>query len=826
MVLEEYRRKRDFRKTSEPPPGKVKTRNQQLSYLIQKHDATRLHYDFRLELDGLLLSWAVTKGPSLDPADKRLAVRTEDHPLAYGSFEGTIPKGEYGGGTVMLWDRGTWKPKGDPHAGLKRGHLAFELHGERLKGGWDLVRMRGNEKRENWLLIKQADPAAAPGSDGTFLDRLASSVTTSRSMDEIAGGVKPANRRKPHAQAAATLKRLIDRYPDVQLATLVDQAPEGDQWVHEIKFDGYRLLGFVAGGRARLRTRNGNDWTESFPGVAAALQRLRIDSAVFDMEAVLLDHEGKSSFQGLQAALGEGGHPERIVAYSFDLLHLEGSDLTGLPLSQRKEQLKALLARSDQSVLRYSEHFAVGGADMYKQACAKGLEGIISKRTDTPYVAGRQKTWLKVKCSLRQEFIIIGYSGAKSGGRALGALYLGYKKESALRYAGKVGTGFTMKSAHELAERLRKIESAKPILTRYETKGMGAGEWRAVHWVNPKLLCEVSFTEWTGDGRIRHPSFQGLREDKDADEVRQEKPMPAAVSPARMSEAAKPGALVAAGITISHPDRIISEAGRITKGELAEYHAAVAPFMLPCISRRPLSLLRCPSGIDGKQCFFQRSPGRGLGKDVHSFDFRHKGKHYEYLYIEDEKGLLEIIQMGAIEIHPWGASVDAVDYPDRLIFDLDPAPDVPFEALKLAALDLRQRLKKKGLDSSLKCTGGKGLHVTVALAGKDRWPAVKTFGAAVAEEMVLAAPGAYVATMSKAKRTGKIFIDYFRNDYTATAIADYGVRARPGAPVAVPLAWGELKGLESASTFTMKDVLKRLKNRKPPVHSKGQALPS
>jgi bifunctional non-homologous end joining protein LigD len=389
-----------------------------------------------------------------------------------------------------------------------------------------------------------------------------------------------------------------------------------------------------------------------------------------------------------------------------------------------------------------------------------------------------------------------------------------------------VGTGFTMKSAHELAERLRKIESAKPILTRYETKGMGAGEWRAVHWVNPKLLCEVSFTEWTGDGRIRHPSFQGLREDKDADEVRQEKPMPAAVSPARMSEAAKPGALVAAGITISHPDRIISEAGRITKGELAEYHAAVAPFMLPCISRRPLSLLRCPSGIDGKQCFFQRSPGRGLGKDVHSFDFRHKGKHYEYLYIEDEKGLLEIIQMGAIEIHPWGASVDAVDYPDRLIFDLDPAPDVPFEALKLAALDLRQRLKKKGLDSSLKCTGGKGLHVTVALAGKDRWPAVKTFGAAVAEEMVLAAPGAYVATMSKAKRTGKIFIDYFRNDYTATAIADYGVRARPGAPVAVPLAWGELKGLESASTFTMKDVLKRLKNRKPPVHSKGQALPS
>ena len=825
MALEEYRRKRDFRKTSEPPPSQVTSRNKQLSYLIQKHDATRLHYDFRLELDGVLLSWAVTKGPSLDPTDKRLAVRTEDHPLAYGSFEGTIPKGEYGGGTVMLWDRGTWKPKGDPHAGLKKGHLAFELHGERLKGGWDLVRMRGDKKRENWLLIKHADPDAAPGSDGAFLDGLAFSVTTGRSMEEIAGGAKPANGRKPHAKAAATLKRLVDRYPGPQLATLVDQAPEGDQWVHEIKFDGYRLLGFVAGGAARLRTRNGNDWTESFPAIATALARLKIDSAVLDMEAVLLDPEGKSSFQALQAALGEAGHPEQIVAYGFDVLYLNGSDLTTLPLTERKEQLKALLAKSDQSELRYSEHFAVDGAEMYKQACAKGLEGIISKRTDAPYVAGRQKSWLKVKCSMRQEFIIIGYSGAKSGGRALGALYLGYKKDGALRYAGKVGTGFTMQSARELAERLRKIEAAKPILTRDETKGMGAGEWRAVHWVKPKLLGEVSFTEWTGDGRIRHPSFQGLREDKDAADVKQEKPVPA-VSAARKPAVSKPGALVAAGVTITHPDRIISEAGRITKGELAEYHAAVAPFMLPCIARRPLSLLRCPSGIDGKQCFFQRSPGRGLGKDVHSFDFRHKGKRYEYLYIEDEKGLLEIIQMGAIEIHPWGASVDAIDYPDRLIFDLDPAPDVPFEALKLAAIDLRQRLKKRGLNSSLKCTGGKGLHVTVALASKDRWSAVKAFGAAVAEEMVSAAPEAYVATMSKAKRTGKIFIDYFRNDYTATAIADYGVRARPGAPVAVPLAWEELNGLESASAFTIKDVLKRLKNRKPPAQSKGQVLPS
>jgi bifunctional non-homologous end joining protein LigD len=783
---------------------------------------------FGLELDGVLLSWAVTKGPSLDPADKRLAVRTEAHPLAYGSFEGTIPKGQYGGSTVMLWDRRSWVPKGDPHAGLKKGHLAFEPRGERLKGNWNLIRMRGDEKRENWLLIKEADGEAVRGSTGSFLERLASSVTTGRAMEEIADGENPIKGRKAAPKTAATLKRLMDRYSEVQLATLVDQAPEGEEWVHEVKFDGYGLLGFVAGGTARFRTRNGHDWTASFPTVSSALQNLTVDSAVLDMEAVLVDPEGESSFQALQAALGEGGHLERIVAYCFDLLYFDGTDLTKLPLTQRKDKLQALLVKSNQSILRYSEHFAVDGAEMYKQACAKGLEGIISKRADAPYVTGRQKTWLKVKCSLRQEFIIIGYSNAKSGERALGALYLGYKKEGALRYAGKVGTGFSMTSARELAARLDKIKSAAPILTRADTKGMGAGEWRAVHWVKPELLCEVAFTEWTGDGRIRHPSFQGLREDKDASEVKQEKPMPTAISAASggTKAGAKGGALVAAGITISHPDRVLSETGHITKGELAEYHAAVAPFMLPRIARHPLSLLRCPAGIDGKECFFQRSPGRGLGKDVHSFDFQHKGKHYEYLYIDDEKGLLEIIQMGAIELHPWGASVDAIDYPDRLIFDLDPAPEVPFEALKLAATDLRQRLKKRALDSSVKCTGGKGLHVTVALAGKNRWPEVKAFGATVAGEMVSAAPEAYIATMSKAKRAGKIFIDYFRNDYTATAIADYGVRARPGAPVAVPLAWNELKGLKSASAFTMKDVLNRLKNRKPPAPPKGEILPS
>jgi bifunctional non-homologous end joining protein LigD len=640
---------------------------------------------------------------------------------------------------------------------------------------------------------------------------------------------RPAKAKDGAAGAQQSLRRLMAQYPEVQLATLVDAAPAGEKWVHEIKFDGYRLLGFVAGGEARLRTRNGNDWTGSFPAIARALEKLNVRDAVLDMEAVMLDPEGKSSFQALQAALGDSGRPERIVGYVFDLLHLDGENLTKLPLLERKKRLEALFRKSKPGgSLRYSEHVAVEGAEIHAQACAKGLEGIISKLASAPYVSGRQKSWLKVKCALRQEFIIIGYSAAKSGDRALGALYLGYRKDGALRYAGKVGTGFTMKSARELVERFDKIPAAKPVLTRKEATGLGAGEWSAVKWLQPVMLCEVAFTEWTDDGRIRHPSFQGLREDKSAAEVKQEKPVPTSVLKTAKAPGAKakPGTLVAAGITISNPDRVISEIGHVTKGELAQYHEAVAPFMLPLIVRHPLSLLRCPTGIDGGGCFYQRNPGRGLGKDVQPFKFRHKGKNYEYLYIDDAKGLLEVIQMGSIEIHPWGSPVGAIDYPDRMIFDLDPAPDVPFEALKLAAVDVRQRLKQKGLDSTLKCTGGKGLHVTVALAGKNTWPEVKAFAGAFADEMVAAAPQAYVATMTKAKRTGKIFIDYFRNDYTATAIADYGVRARPGAPVAVPLSWDELKGLKAANAFAMKDVLKRLKNRKTPTPPKGQVVPS
>ncbi len=800
--LQEYKRKRDFRNTPEPPPERI-TRRKGFSYLIQKHDATRLHYDFRLELDGVLLSWAVTKGPSLDPADKRLAVRTEDHPLPYGKFEGTIPKGQYGGGTVMLWDRGSWDPKSDPHAGLRKGHLAFTLEGERLKGGWDLIRMRGDGKRENWLLIKEMDAAAldAQGAE-TFLHREIASIATGRTMDEIATAAPAPDKARHHG---SVLTKLMARYSEVQLATLADAPPQGDEWVHEIKFDGYRLLGFCANGEVRLRTRNGNDWTRKFPAIHSELAKLKVNSAVLDMEAVVVERSGKTSFQALQQALGEGGNAQSVSAFIFDLLYLNGSDMTRDALVGRKEALAKLLSKSrSDRPLRYSDHVVGHAREVIAKSCSMGLEGVVSKRIDSPYHSGRQKSWIKSKCLNRQEFVIIGYTAARKGNRAIGALHLGYNDKGEMKYAGKVGTGFAMKTALDLHRRLAALEIPKPSI-----KDLPRSILKAAHWVRPYLLCEVAFTEWTVDGRIRHPSYQGLREDKGPQEVTMEQA--AHVETARPAKRVRDW-LDVKGVAVSHPDRVIFEDTGLTKIQLSNYYAAVSPWILKDLAGHPVSLLRCPEGTAG-DCFYQRSPGKGLGADVLPFVWKHKGKSYEYLYIKNEKGLIELIQMGAIELHPWGSRVTRIDFPDRLIFDLDPDDGVPFEAVKLAARDLRQRLKSKGLESFLKCTGGKGLHVTVPLAEKDNWEAVKAFGAAVAGEMARDVPDAYVATMSKSKRKVKIFVDYFRNDYTATAIADFSVRARPGAPVAVPLEWRELEKLRSARQFSIADVLKRIKKK-------------
>ena len=578
------------------------------------------------------------------------------------------------------------------------------------------------------------------------------------------------------AKISPAIVELVKRYAHVELASLTDAPPEGDQWMHEIKFDGYRLLAFRSNGEVRLQTRNGNDWTHRFPSIQAAVAKLKVKDAVLDMEAVVLDEAGRSSFQAMQHALGEGGNPQSIHAYVFDLLYLDGKEFTGEPLTTRKKALENILKTSrDGSYLHYSDHVVGQGTKMLSKSCSMGLEGVVSKLLDSLYRAGRQKDWLKSKCIKRHEFVIVGYTAARSGPRAIGALHLGYNQNGELKYAGKVGTGFSMQGARNLYDRLVKLSSKTPAVT-----GVPRSVLPAAHWVRPALLCEVSFTEWTEDGRVRHPSFQGIREDKKPQEVTMEKPVVITHSgrekrSARGPVKTKSERLDVLGVSVSHPDRIIFKGVGLTKGELAQYYAAASPWILKDIAGHPVSLLRCPEGIAG-ECFYQRSSGMGLGKDVKPFRWRHKGKSYEYLYIENAKGLIEFVQMGAIELHPWGARVERIDYPVRLIFDLDPDAGVPFDAVKLAAKDLKRRLAEKGLDSFLKCTGGKGLHVSVRLAEKDKWEKVKAFGAAMAEEMVRDVPAAYVSTMSKAKRKGKIFVDYFRNDYTATAIADFAVR--------------------------------------------------
>lgn len=795
MLLGLYNKKRDFKKTPEPHGKRRLKKSKQLSFCVQKHDATRLHYDFRLELDGVLKSWAVTKGPSLNPADKRLAVRTEDHPLDYGDFEGTIPKGQYGGGTVMLWDRGTWTPLGDPQAGLAKGHMKFMLQGERMKGLWALVRMHTKERRENWLLIKEQDDKSRTN-DG-FLEDNAFSVKTGRPMEKIAG-------------ADDNKTSLLDEY-SVQLATLVTEPPKGEDWIHEVKFDGYRILCFVTGKHVVIRTRNGHDWTDRFPAVAAALKKLNLKQAILDGEAVVLDKKGISRFQSLQNALSDGGDTAQIQAYFFDILRLENKDLRREPLLKRKETLKQLL-KAARPPLYYSDHLE-GSKDILAQACHRGMEGLVSKKKMSLHTEGRSKTWLKSKCNRRQEFIILGFTKSKSGPRAIGALQLGYMSEGAIAYAGKVGTGFNLKTAEELYKKLSVIAVDKPPI-----KGLSTAAKRGTTWVAPSLLCEASFTEWTQDGHVRHPSFEGLREDKEAPDVVHEKPE-------RIKAA---GATAIAGITITHPERILFEGSTITKLELAAYYATVAPYMMPLLKGRPISLMRCPSGAGAASaCFFQRNPDPYMQKFVKAFPWKHHGKTHRYLYIEDEKSLVFLAQMGAIEIHAWGATAKRIDYPTRMVFDLDPGEGVPFEAVKLAAQDVRARLKRMKLESFLTCTGGKGLHIVVPLAGTQKWPDVKDFAARCAQRMAADVPEAYVATMTKAKRTGKIFVDYFRNDYTATAIADFSVRARPGAPVAVPLAWTELKKLSSAHDFSIHDVLKRLKRKKPDMarYTLKQELP-
>ena len=802
--LEVYNDKRDFSQTAEPRGRKARKAGH--AFVIQKHAATRLHYDLRLELDGVLKSWAVTRGPSLVPGDKRLAVHVEDHPLDYGDFEGTIPKGNYGAGAVIVWDRGTWLPVGGDYA---KGKLEFMLEGEKLSGRWTLVRMRARrgETRENWLLIKAEDDAARPADAPDILFERPESVKTGRTVEELAEGgegtgdkPKPAKpkaraRRKPRDEAAPAARAKRAPLPDFiepALATLKPAPPRGARWLHEVKFDGYRLQARREGRQVRLLTRSGLDWTDRFgTGVIEALRALPADAFIMDGEMVVESGAGSSDFAALQADLAEG-RDDRFVFYAFDLMHLDGHDLREAALIERKEILERLLG-SEGGRVRFSSHFGESGSMVLRHACRLSLEGIVSKDADAPYRSGRGRTWIKSKCSDRQEFVVAGYVPSTSSDRLVGSLVLGVHDAGRLVHVGRVGTGFSRKIAADLRDRLDGMRIGESPFAGKLT----ADEARGVLFVRPELVAEVEFRAWTADGLLRHASFRGLREDKPAAEVvREGGPAQPAPGPQRRR------------VALTHPDRLYWPDEGITKEALADYHAGIWPRIAPFVAGRPLALLRCPGGIDGQR-FFQKHAWNGM--NPHVLRVKDPGdKNAEPLVaISDLDGLMGLVQSAALEIHPWGSTLSDWERPDMITMDLDPGEGVAWEAVVAAAQEVRQRLADAGLESFVKTSGGKGLHVVAPLVPKAGWPAVKAFAKALAGAMAADAPGAYVATVAKARRKGRILIDYLRNGRGMTAVAAYSPRARPGAPVSMPVEWEELDRIGPAS-FTVGNTPERL----------------
>lgn len=797
--LADYNRKRDFDRTAEPRGEAAAPRDSGLSFVVQKHDASRLHYDFRLEWEGVLLSWAVTKGPSPLPSEKRLAVRTEDHPLDYGDFEGTIPKGEYGGGTVMLWDRGTWAPIGDFGKGLKAGKLKVTLQGERMRGGWALVRMGKEGKRENWLLIKERDDYAEEDAD-RLTGEHTKSVKTGRSMDEIAKGAKPKPQKKRKAPAKTQRKGKPPAFAKPQLATLVAEAPEGDNWLHETKFDGYRCLASVGKGGVRLFTRSGKDWTDRFAPLVPGFDPLPCDTALIDGEVMAARIKG-SAFSSLQKALKEGGD---LVFFAFDLLAVDGKDLRDQDQMTRRERLGELLAGlPPDGPLRLSDFVVGQGPEIFAAACKGSAEGIISKKIDAPYRGRRSRSWLKVKCTRRQEFVILGMSPSDKAGRPFASLLIGSHDNGDLVYKGRVGTGFSAENMADLAGRFHRRKTAP-------AQDVPDDVARDAQWVRPEFVAEVEFAEFTADGMVRHGSYLGLRDDKAASDVRLESP---AEGPGDETgdEDTEDGTVEVSGIKISSADRRVFPDAGCTKGDVARHYARVGERMIALAGHRPLSLFRCPSGIDG-QCFFQKHDSGGMPSELSRIALEESdGESADYLYATRPESLIAAAQMGSLEFHIWGARVDRLDRPDRLVFDLDPDEGLGWEEVRAAAFDIRDRLGDLGLNAGAIVTGGKGVHVWVALRRTRGWEGVKLFAKTFAHVMADKEPDRYVATMSKAKRKGRIFIDWLRNERGATAIAPYSLRARPGAPVAVPVTWKELETLEGANCFTMADMAARLK---------------
>ncbi len=813
MGLKEYQRKRDFTRTPEPKGSDPQKPGN--DYLIQKHAARQLHYDFRLELDGVLLSWAVPKGPSLDPGERRLAVHVEDHPLEYGTFEGTIPAGEYGGGTVLLWDRGTWEPEGDPHEGLRRGDFKFQLHGEKLRGRWVLVRMGKQSARENakenWLLIKHSDSEASPLAERDILLERPESVVSGRGMDQIAsaqgaewknGGAVPPHQPQPVPGARKAELPLKVR---PQLATLVSRIPEGDNWLHEIKFDGYRALCRIENGQASFFTREGHNWTDKFGRLPEEAARLPVQSAILDGEVVVLLPNGSTSFQALQASLGKGGGA--LVFFAFDLLYLNGFDLRDSPLAPRKEALAAILQGRSEAI-RFSDHILGSGKELFERAAEYSLEGIISKRADRPYVSGRSTDWLKIKCLNSQEFLVGGFTNPSGTRQGFGALLVGTLDDGILIYRGKVGTGYSDKALAELRLRLDSLLRPESPFSNMPKEISPRG----VHWVNPELTIQVKFAAWTRDGLLRHPSFLGLREDKDPQDVHFEnKPVAPIV---RRGIGANKQNHEVAGVKITNPDKVLYPEAGITKIELARYYEAIAEWAMPRIAQRPLMLLRSPEGI-GKKGFYQKHASDSVPDSILRIRLNEQGDEEAGIAINSVAGLISLAQMDTLEIHAWGCRIDQMDNPDLMILDLDPDPAVPWKQVVAAAHEIRALLQSIGLTPFVKTTGGKGLHIETPWIRKATWDEMKTFSKQIAETLSKEYPDRYIAVMSKVRRQGKIFVDYLRNGRGATAICPFSTRARPGAPVAMPIEWDELTPDLRPDQFTIRNLPKFTNGIKP-----------
>jgi bifunctional non-homologous end joining protein LigD len=804
--LKPYRAKRDFTKTQEPVPKLGKTTGAQ--FVVQKHDARRLHFDLRLELNGVLKSWAVTKGPSLIPGVKRLAVQTEDHPMGYLEWEGVIPKGEYGGGTMIVWDRGSWAPVGDPEKGLKKGHLQFILSGSRLKGLWDLVRMsrRPGEKKDSWLLIKRTDEFAIASEDKEPVVTKHSSMLSKRSNQDLENqkAIRPDHAARQKIQKTRTIqlpdvsrlpgakKGILPVFVEPSLAVLADKPPTDANWLHEIKYDGYRIQARLDGGKVKLLTRKGLDWTKRFPSIVRGLQTLPLSSALLDGELIVQDESGVSSFSGLQSDLKSGRH-DRMAYMVFDMMYCEGTNLIGATLIDRKAALQAILNILPQnSLVRFSEHIDSTGEELLHHACKLGLEGIISKRVNSKYISARGEHWIKSKCNLRQEFVVVGYVPSTTSRAAIGSLVLGYYENATLVHAGRVGTGFSNDLAIELKKTLDSLASAQP---KFKT-ALASPNSRGVKWVEPQLVAEVEYRGWSSDNLLRQASFKGLREDKNAKEIRRE----------RFGGLPKQIVVPISDFRLTHPERVLWDEQGITKQGLAEFYADIAEWILPHITGRVLSLVRCPSGTSDK-CFYAKHAWDGADVSLKLVDV---GEGKPMVAINDLRGLIALVQSSVLEIHPWGSQIKNLELPDRLTFDLDPGDAVEWESVLAAAHEVRERLRRYKLESYVKTTGGKGLHVVVPIKPKATWEIAKTFTQSIAESMSRDSPEKYVSVMTKSRRRGRIFVDYLRNGRGATAVAAYSTRARAGAPVSVPLTWEELSTGVRANQFNVGNLRQRL----------------